>query len=352
MKIHILGLNYDPETIGTAVYTTGLAENLVSRGHQVAVTTAHPYYPQWKRRTGWPRWSYHTKTPRDGLRITHCPLYVPARPSGLARILHYLSFALSSAPRVGWSAFRDRPDVMLAVAPSLVSAVTGWAVARLTGAKLWLHIQDFEVEAAFATNVFSPNSHLGRLALRFERWVLRRFDRISTISQPMLHKLREKGVSGDKTYELRNWANIARVSVLDGPSPMREALGMADLHLLPQIEAVEELVLPSKLTNMLASGRPVLATTQPDSALAQEIKGAGEVTPPGDAPAFAEAIETLLDRPDLRAQMGKTARQHALDRWNMQAILDGLENALQDLIHTHPHSSQHPADHPNTPETN
>ncbi|UWQ04624.1 WcaI family glycosyltransferase [Aliiroseovarius crassostreae] len=424
MKIHILGLNFDPETIGTAVYTTGLAENLVSRGHQVVVTTAHPYYPQWKRRAGWPRWSYHTKTPRDGLRITHCPLYVPARPSGLARILHYLSFALSSAPRVGWSAFRDRPDVMFVVAPSLVSAVTGWAVARLTGAKLWLHIQDFEVEAAFATNVFSPNSHLGRLALRFERWVLHRFDRISTISQPMLEKLREKGVSAATTYELRNWANIARVSVLDGPSPMREALGikhrfvayysgniaakqgleiipdaarllknrrdllfvicgegaflkelqqravdldnirflplqpleqlsdalgMADLHLLPQIEAVEELVLPSKLTNMLASGRPVLATTQPNSALAQEIKGAGHVTPPGDAPAFAEAIETLLDRPDLRAHMGKTARQHALDRWNMQAILDGLENALQDLIHTHPHSSQHPADHPNTP---
>lgn len=90
--------------------------------------------------------------------------------------------------------------------------------------------------------------------------------------------------------------------------------GLATLHLLPQIAGVADLVLPSKLTNMLASGRPVVATAEASTSLAKAVKGCGEATAPGDAAAMAEAIERLLESADLRASQGQAARQRALDQ--------------------------------------
>lgn len=43
-RILVLGINYSPEIISTAVYTTGLAEHLAEAGHAVEVITALPYY--------------------------------------------------------------------------------------------------------------------------------------------------------------------------------------------------------------------------------------------------------------------------------------------------------------------
>lgn len=406
MKLQILSLNYTPEEIGIAVYSTGLAENLSARGHGVTVICGHPYYPQWKVAEGWPKFGYRTLSDKSGAKAIHCPLYVPQNPTAKSRMLHYASFALTALPRLLADAVRGKPDVVCVVAPSLVSALSGWVTARLTGAKLWLHIQDFEVEAAFATGAIAPESRLGRLALGFERWMLGKFDMISSISRPMLDKLREKGVPEAKIYELRNWANLSRVTVVEGVSPMRkelgittkyvayysgniagkqgleiipqaarlladredvtfvicgegpylaalqaesegltnirffplqsleklsDALGMADVHLLPQIAGVAELVMPSKLTNMLASGRPVIATAGPDTALAKEIEGSGIVTPPGDAAAFAGAIETLLDAPEQRVAYGKQARKSANANWDMDNIISKLETKLCQL---------------------
>ncbi|WP_066702272.1 WcaI family glycosyltransferase [Celeribacter ethanolicus] len=417
MKIQILSLNYAPEEIGIAVYSTGLAEAFTARGHEMTVVCAHPYYPQWRIWDGWPKLGYRTERHPDAPRVVHCPLYVPHKPSAKSRLLHYASFAATALPRLLSDAVKDRPDIVFVVAPSLVSAMSGWLVARLTGAKLWLHIQDFEVEAAFATGAIAPESRLGKAALAFERWMLRRFDRISSISSPMLDKLREKGIPDARIYEFRNWANLQRIKVLDGPSPMRaelgidtpyvayysgnvaakqgleiipeaarllagrsdltfvicgegpyldtlkakaegltnirfyplqpfeklsDALGMADMHLLPQIAGVAELVLPSKLTNMLASGRPVVATAYPGTALAQEVEGSGLVTEPGNAEAFAAAIVTLLDDPDRRADLGRHARQAALQNWDMTAILDRLETEMGELAERRNSVEKHP----------
>ncbi|HET8612497.1 MAG TPA: glycosyltransferase, partial [Sphingomonas sp.] len=100
-----------------------------------------------------------------------------------------------------------------------------------------------------------------------------------------------------------------------------ELLGLADVHLLPQIVGAADLVLPSKLTNMLASGRPVVATAAPGTGLADEVEGCGIVTPPGDAAAFAAAIERLIDDPGERARLGRAARTRAEERWSRAGVL-------------------------------
>ncbi|NIY73949.1 WcaI family glycosyltransferase [Marivivens donghaensis] len=407
MKIQLIGINYSPEIISTAVYSTGLAEQFASFGHKVEVITAQPYYPEWKVKDGWPKYSYRSETSASGVSVLHCPLYVPAEPTGKKRIIHHLSFAFTALPVALWKAVRFQPDVVFVVAPSLLSGPVGFLAAKAGRAQSWLHIQDFEVEAAFATGLIRETSRLGKIAKAFESWTLKRFDRISTISKPMIQKLHEKNVPHGRIYELRNWANLSRVQPIEGVSPLKaelgietdyvilysgnlankqgleiipevarllahrsdvtiavcgegpmkaklqemsagldtirffplqplerlsDLLGMADVHLLPQIADAADLVLPSKLTNMLASGRPTVATTFPGTALGEEVEGCGIVVPPGDATSTASAIENLLDDAPLRSELGENARQRALIAWDGEAILGRLKNEFDKLI--------------------
>lgn len=115
------------------------------------------------------------------------------------------------------------------------------------------------------------------------------------------------------------------------PDRLPDLLALATVHLLPQIAAAADLVLPSKLPNMLASGRPVIATARDGTGLAAEVRGCGIVTEPHDARAFADAIEQLIDDDVLRLKLGAAARERAATRWNKDIILADFERELRRL---------------------
>ncbi len=75
---------------------------------------------------------------------------------------------------------------------------------------------------------------------------------------------------------------------------LNEFLNLADLHALPQERGAADLVLPSKLGGMLASGRPVVVTADIGTELATFVAGAAVVVPPGDAGALADAIVAAI----------------------------------------------------------
>jgi colanic acid biosynthesis glycosyl transferase WcaI len=104
-----------------------------------------------------------------------------------------------------------------------------------------------------------------------------------------------------------------------------ELLNTADLHLIPQRAQAADLVLPSKLGGILASGRPVVAMAAPATGLADEIEGAGLLVAPGDAQALAEAVRVLAENGELRHSLGAQARRRAMERWDKDAILGALE---------------------------
>lgn len=114
-----------------------------------------------------------------------------------------------------------------------------------------------------------------------------------------------------------------------------DLLGLATIHVLPQIAGVADLVLPSKLPNMLASGRPVVATVAPNTDLGRELSDCGLIVPPHDAPAFADAIIRLIEDAPLRARLGENAQARAAARWNKQAILEGFERELSAVVTGH-----------------
>lgn len=123
-----------------------------------------------------------------------------------------------------------------------------------------------------------------------------------------------------------------RVDRLQRPEIFAEYLAMADMHLLPQMEGAADLVLPSKLTNMLASGRPVVATAAPGSGLAIEALGCGLVVPPGDARALARAMTKLADDPELADAFGAEGRRRAEARWSLDLTVDRFERRLDTLL--------------------
>lgn len=114
-----------------------------------------------------------------------------------------------------------------------------------------------------------------------------------------------------------------------------ELLGLATVHLLPQIAAAADLVLPSKLTNMLASGRPLVATTEPGTSLYAEIADCGLAVPPGDADALASAIDKLCANAALRTELGLTARHRAETRWRRETILSRFVDDIEALARHH-----------------
>jgi colanic acid biosynthesis glycosyl transferase WcaI len=113
---------------------------------------------------------------------------------------------------------------------------------------------------------------------------------------------------------------------------LSELLSMADIHLLPQRAEVEDLVLPSKLAAMLASGRPIIAMAKPGTQLATDVDGAGLIIPADDPAFLVSALIRLANDAPLRTQLGQTGRSMALSRWDAQAILGRLEENLIALV--------------------
>ena len=433
MHILIHGINYSPELTGIGKYSGEMAAWLAAQGHEVRVVTAPPYYPQWKVADGYVNgwWKEQRKIPpspplkkRGGSVVVYrCPLWVPTKPSGLKRLLHLASFALSSFPimlrQIFW-----RPDVVWVVEPPLFCAPQAWLVARLSGGKAWLHIQDYEVDAAFDLGLLNGAALRGLVAAG-ERWLMRRFDRVSTISQRMMDRALAKGVAPARAVLFPNWveittgswiedrglsgyrtelgiasdavvalysgnmgckqgleilAQVAKLQVQEksgyfGLEPcslhlvpeivfvfcgngagradlvvlcddlpnvrfmdlqpqdrLGELLAMADIHLLPQRADAAELVMPSKLTGMLASGRPVVATAHEGTELANVVASCGLVVPPEDTGLFADAIVTLSNDTGLRARLGAAGRAYAVANLDRDAVLGRFEAELKRLV--------------------
>ena len=330
------------------------------------------------------------------------------RPSGLTRLLHLASFALSSLAPLLFQRFWC-PDVVITIAPSFFCAPGALLLARLSSRRTvsWLHLQDFELDAAFELGLLKGRL-LRSTAESWERMILRRFDRVSSISPAMLHRLGVKGVDSKSLVFLPNWVDLQAIRpqlasarldnpyrreldiapdqlvlmysgsmnkkqgldllvdviykladlpqlvwILAGDGPtksklisatedlsqvhhmplqpmdrLNDWLNLADIHLLPQKAEAADLVLPSKLLGILASGRPVVASSPPGSDLSVLVDRAGICVPPGDVNAFASALREFIISPERRYRAGCQARLLVEERFGIEAVLGQFEQQL------------------------
>ena len=409
MKILLYSMNFAPELVGIGKYSGEMAQWLHAKGHDVRVIASPPFFPHWAPFEGHSAWAYR-KTVCDGITVWRAPTWVPARPRALARMAHLFSFMLSSMPLL-FAQIRWRPDLVFVVEPPLFCAPTVLFFSRMLGIKSWLHIQDYEVDAAFGLGLVR-GARVRRFALSVERWLLSRFNRVSTISAAMIDRARDKGIDETRLVLLPNWVDVRSIYphpacapetgepvngyrtmlgipadavvvlyagslgnkqgielladaarqlstaghihfVLCGNGPSREALktacanldrvhfldlqpaerlnellGMADIHVLPQRADAADLVMPSKLGGMLASGKAVIVTAHEGTELSNVVAGRGLVVAPGDPDALSDAIARLAASRPQREAMGAAGRSFAETELDRNAILLRLEKEL------------------------
>jgi colanic acid biosynthesis glycosyl transferase WcaI len=226
LKILIIGINYAPEVVGIGKYTSEMAEWLGGRGHSIRVITAPPYYPQWEIAAGYSGARYQVERHGD-IRVIRCPLWVPRKLDALRRILHLASFALSSFPVLIQQAFVFRPDLILVIQPPFLCAPGAWLAACLCRARLWMHIQDYEIDAAFEVGLLK-HSGIERALRRFETFWMKRFDNISCISQRMIKHLGSKGIPAERRVLFCNWVDTQVIRPLDSPNSLRKEWGISE----------------------------------------------------------------------------------------------------------------------------
>jgi colanic acid biosynthesis glycosyl transferase WcaI len=109
---------------------------------------------------------------------------------------------------------------------------------------------------------------------------------------------------------------------------LNDLLNAADIHLLPQRPDAADLVMPSKLTGMLASGRPVIATAAAGTQVALALRSCGIAVPPSDKSALFDAVRTLADDRAMRHALGVAARAHAVEHLGKERVLERFECEL------------------------
>jgi colanic acid biosynthesis glycosyl transferase WcaI len=320
-------------------------------------------------------------------------------------MLHLASFAVSSLPllarQVLW-----RPDVAMLIAPTLMGAPATLVLARIARASAWLHIQDFEVDAAFDLGLLK-SSRAARVARWIESTLLRRFDTVSSITPQMSARAVVKGVEPSRVVCLPNWVDVSTIFPLTRASEYRRLLGipadqkvvlysgnmgakqgietladtaaslaaradvtfvfcgngaakesllercagltncvfiplqpaerlnellnLADIHVLPQRSDAADLVMPSKLTGMFASGRAVVAMARRGTGLYDVVSPRGVVVPPDNVKALAAAITVLASDRERRAALGKAARHYAERALSPESTIGAFEERLAAL---------------------
>ena len=418
MRILIHTVNFWPELTGTGRSAGEMATWLASQGHEIRVVTAPPFYPEWRVRPEYSSWRYQINlnghSPRN-MSVIRCPLWVPRTHSARRRLLHLASFAASSWPAV-LAHVLWRPQVVIIIQPTLFCAPSALTLARLVRAKAWLHIQDFEIDAAFELGLMS-SAAAHKLALAVERFILKRCDRVSTISPKMVERLETKGVvpsqcvlfpnsvDTDIIFPLRTVSPLrreigipdsaivalysgnmgekqglhhlaeaarslvnrseirfvfcgagnskAKLTSLVGGSPnvtflplqpddrLNDLFNLADIHLLPQRQDIADLVMPGKLREMFASGRPVIATARPETQIAACVQGRGLVVPPGDSTAIVSAICHLADDAELRSRLGQEARKYAVTHLSRSRLMEQFERSLTSVCQDQGELTQH-----------
>ena len=415
MRILIYGLNYAPELTGIGKYTGEMAVWLAEQGHEIRVVAAPPYYPAWRIRDDYRGDWYRTEQAPGQPTVYRTPLYVPEQPTGLKRIVHLVSFMLGSFPVMLRETFWQ-PHIVFTVEPTFFCAPLTLFVARSAGAVSWLHVQDFEVDAAFELGLLPAQGPIHDAALRIERFITFAFDRISGISSRMVERARSKGIPENRAVLFPNWVDvddiypfgpeenrtniIRRELALEVPgiekktillysgnmgakqgleslAPLAESfsddprvhfifcgdgafrrrleslvahhpnvtmlplqprnrlndlLNAADIHLLPQRASAADLVMPSRLSAMLSSGRPVIATAHPGTQVAMVVEGRGLVVPAGDADALHAAVLRLVDDQELRLCFGQAARAYAVAHLGKENVLRQFEDDLKTLV--------------------
>ncbi|HEY2813990.1 MAG TPA: glycosyltransferase family 4 protein [Acidimicrobiales bacterium] len=134
----------------------------------------------------------------------------------------------------------------------------------------------------------------------------------------------------------RRAAGLTNVRFIDHQPKDRlpELLAAGDIHLVPLRKGLARASVPSKMYSILAAGRPIVASVDPGTEVAQVVEraGAGLTVPPDDPEAFTKAVERLVSDPDEAARMGTAGRTFVAQWVSPAAVAAQYDELFHELI--------------------
>ena len=112
-----------------------------------------------------------------------------------------------------------------------------------------------------------------------------------------------------------------------------EVIAAADIQLVTLKRGLARSSVPSKTYSILAAGRPLLASVDEGSEVANVVTraGAGVAVPPEDPEAFTKALRGLLDAPEELERMGRRGREFVEGWASPAAVAQSYESLFEEL---------------------
>jgi colanic acid biosynthesis glycosyl transferase WcaI len=110
-------------------------------------------------------------------------------------------------------------------------------------------------------------------------------------------------------------------------------LNACDVAVISFVPGMSGVSVPSRMYNVLASGKPIVAVADEDSELAQVVREAdvGWVVPPDDVEALVQAVTEAHADPARRAAMGERARRYAVERCGLEPVVASYRTLMESL---------------------
>lgn len=387
-----------PELIGSAPFSTDIADWLTRHGRPTTVVSGLPHYPEPEVFPAY-RNGYCRREMVDGTAVERLRVGAPRSNSAASRIINEVEFMVRGMAALATGRI-SRHHVVLALCPSILSVALGVAARRRGGICVAV-VHDIQSGLAEKLGMVG-GSGMARLMRVCERAILNRTDLVVVLSPEMKDQLRHIGVSvpievvplwvdtdlirpieplpqsavkvlysgnlgrkqglgqvvelaerlardrpdieiilrgnGSQGIEIsaeiarRQLSNI-RLTQLQPHEALATALAVGDIHLVPQNPEAAAFAVPSKVFNIMAVGRPFVATALPGSVLwqLQRDSGAFLCVPPDEPLGFAEAVVRLADDVHLRHELGRRGREFVELNYAKPRILGNFVSRLDAL---------------------
>lgn len=402
MRILFMAQCYAPEEVSAAVLITELATDLAKRGHRVTVVTGAPNYPQGFVFKGYQNRLFQVET-LNGVHVIRTWSYISPSKKFWSRLLHYGTY---SATAFYGGLFAGCPDVIVSYSPPLPLGLSAWLLSRIFRAPWVLQLEDLYPDAAIAAGVMT-NKRVINFFLEMEKFLYRKSQRISVISNNFRRVLLKKGVRNAKIEIIPIWADPDEVRPMQKQNTFRREQGLSDkfvvmyagnigltscledvLHAaeilreqkdiqfviigegvkketlqaeiqskqltnilflpfqprerFPEMLAAADISLvtlnasaalsslPSKIFNVMASARPILAVSPSESEIMQiiEAAGCGWNVPPGAPEKLANTIIQLKTKESGLVQIGQNGRDYLEKNYSRNQCVDAYEKML------------------------
>lgn len=227
MQILFINQTYAPDVAASAQLLEDMARQFADAGHEVAIVTSRSLYGQ----AGAQLPKYEK---RDGVEVHRVGVSRFGKKSVRARMFDATMFYLAATLKT-WRVKLPggRPQVIVTLTSPPFIGFIGLVARRMLGGNRWgrYHINwtmDLYPDVLTSAGVVRAESLAGRLMHRFNRWCMRRADRVVVVGRCMKDRLVGQGVDEDKIEMISVWP-VSRVldpEEAQAPSSYREAWGL------------------------------------------------------------------------------------------------------------------------------